>query len=120
MIKIDPLRERVNTLLARVALKGKAASFQIIEKAPGVVLLQHMQVLQCVTTDQLRDTRGRKFYLSPHMTDEEILQTALLAVILFEEHEVRERFTFDGKRIFSPHKSLAALEHCEEQERAFS
>lgn len=120
MIKVDPMRERVQSLLARVALCGRAGSFRVIEKAPGVILLQHLQILTCVRDGAARECHGRKFYLSPHMTDEEILQTALLAVIQFEEHEVRERFHFDGKRIFGPHKSLAALEQCEEQERAFS
>jgi hypothetical protein len=53
--------------------------------------------------------RGRKWLLSTHMMDEEVVQTALMAVLAFEEHEAREAFLFDGKRLFSPHKSLAAL-----------
>lgn len=46
---------------------------------------------------------GRKWYLSPHMTDSEVIQTALLAVLQAEEHEARERFRVDGQAIYGPH-----------------
>lgn len=53
--------------------------------------------------------RGRKWRISRHMTPEEIIQTALLAVLTAEEHEARERFRVDGLAIFNPHISLLAL-----------
>lgn len=118
MIQVDPFKERVQSLLARVAYKAGGNGFAVIEKAPGVLLLQHWQHLPdpkypaCLVTQ-----KGRKFYLSPFMTDGEILQSALLAVLLFEEHEVRENFRFDGLRLFGPHKSLAALSQVEEAPR---
>lgn len=117
MIQVDPFKERVQTLLARVAYK-EGTGWGCIEKAPGVLLLQHWQHLPDVNQPRALVTQtGRKFYLSPHMTDEEILQTALLAALVFEEHEAREAFRFDGARLFGPHKSMDALSHCEEVSR---
>ncbi|GAB4287163.1 MAG: hypothetical protein Kow0098_03290 [Ignavibacteriaceae bacterium] len=46
---------------------------------------------------------GRKWLISAHATDSEIIQTALMAVIAAEEHEARERFRYKGQSIFSPH-----------------
>lgn len=56
--------------------------------------------------------RGRKWDISEHMTDSEIVQTALKAFLTFEEHEARESFSYRGVKIFGPHldvDELAAL-----------
>ena len=52
---------------------------------------------------------GRKWMLSPHMTDGEVVQTTLAAVLAWYEHEARETFKFRGAAIFNPHLSLDAL-----------
>jgi hypothetical protein len=52
---------------------------------------------------------GRRWWLSPEMTESELVQTALLAAITAEEHETRERFTYQGKRVFNPHVSVQSL-----------
>lgn len=55
--------------------------------------------------------------LSLHMTDGEVVQTALAAVLAWYEHEAREAFKFQGEAIFNPHLSLQALiERAEQQE----
>ena len=62
-----------------------------------------------------RDWTTRKYYLSPHMTRSEIIQTAFLCIKVAEEHETREKFLYRGKAIFGPHfdaEKLAAL--CED------
>lgn len=52
---------------------------------------------------------GRKWYLSPHATEGEVIQTALLAVLTATEHEVREAFTVNGVAIYAPHFDPMAL-----------
>lgn len=52
---------------------------------------------------------GRKWRLSAHMTDSEVVQTALAAVLAFEEHEAREAFRYRGLAIFSPHWNVDRL-----------
>lgn len=53
--------------------------------------------------------RGRKWLISEHMTDSEIVQTAFLAIKVAEEHEMRENFKFEGQCIFGPHFDLHNL-----------
>lgn len=53
--------------------------------------------------------RGRKWWLSPHMTRSELVQTALMAVLAAVEHEAREDFRYKGVAIFGPHLDVEAL-----------
>jgi hypothetical protein len=52
---------------------------------------------------------GRKWYISPHATEGEVVQTALKAVLTALEHEAREAFTYEGSAIFAPHFRMDAL-----------
>lgn len=76
--------------------------------------IQHYQFLPDCTSEEYPDTaekqHGRKWYISPHATRSEILQTALAAVLAFEEHEARECFRFRGNRLYGPHIAFEALE----------
>ncbi|MEM9827487.1 MAG: hypothetical protein AAF958_12920 [Planctomycetota bacterium] len=53
--------------------------------------------------------KGRPLLVDPAMTDSEFVQTCWLAVQLFEEHEMREHFTFRGEAIFGPHHNVHKL-----------
>lgn len=57
----------------------------------------------CNVTGEPWAWRGRKWRLSYHMTDTEIVQTCWLAVKTAMEHEMWEEFTYKGKTIFGPH-----------------
>lgn len=58
---------------------------------------------------------GRKWDLSLHMTESEIVFTVWKAVLAFMEHELREKFHYKGKKIFDPHISVnALLEACDQ------
>lgn len=65
--------------------------------------------LQVVFLADGEEQRGRKWYVSPHAGDNEIVQTALMAILAADEHEVRERFKWKGRAIFAPHYALHAL-----------
>lgn len=52
---------------------------------------------------------GRKWRLSKHMTDGEVVQTCFLAAMVALEHEAREQFTFDGVTVFDPHFDVHKL-----------
>lgn len=51
----------------------------------------------------------RKWFLSPYMTDTELVRTAHKAVRAAIEHECDENFKFDGLPIFSPHTDVLSL-----------
>jgi hypothetical protein len=54
-------------------------------------------------TGKIERQHGRKWMLSPFMTKSELAQTAFKAVMTASEHEIREMFTYKGRRIFGPH-----------------
>ena len=60
-------------------------------------------------TGRVEPWGGRKWFLSPHMTRSEVVQTALKAVLTAEEHEARERFRYRGRAIFGPHYDVDRL-----------
>jgi hypothetical protein len=64
---------------------------------------------RCNVTDAQARWKSRKWLLSPHMTDGEIVQTAFLAVLTALEHEARERFKYRGVSIFDPHYDVEEL-----------
>jgi hypothetical protein len=43
------------------------------------------------------------------MVEAEVVQTALAAAIMAEEHEAREAFAYKGFALFNPHISMEAL-----------
>jgi hypothetical protein len=51
----------------------------------------------------------RKWYVSPHATDSEVMNTAYLAAEIAERHEFMERFLVDGKPLRNPHADVFAL-----------
>lgn len=58
---------------------------------------------------------GRKWALSEHMTETEIVKTALVAVKAATEHETLEKFTYCGVAIFDPHIKVSDLLHLREK-----
>lgn len=60
-------------------------------------------------TGEIGVGRGGKFYLSPYMTESEVVQGAFGLFKGYEEHETREAFTWCGRRVFGPHIDVRAL-----------
>jgi hypothetical protein len=61
---------------------------------------------RCNRTGALVPWRGRKWRLSQHMTDMEVVNTAFLAVMACYEHELRELFKVDGVAVMNSHRDL--------------
>lgn len=76
-----------------------------LDEGTGRYYLQVQFNAEDISTGKVETQSGRKWLLSPHMTEGEIVQTALMAVLAAVEHEARESFCYDGKRIFGPHKN---------------
>ena len=64
---------------------------------------------KCTVTGDDYRWHGRKWQLSWHMTDSEVVQTCWLAAKTAMEHELRERFKWEGECIFRPHFDIRAL-----------
>jgi hypothetical protein len=63
----------------------------------------------CAVSGRLVTWRGRKWFLSPHMTKSEVVQTAFKAALTAVEHEARESFRYRGQAIFGPHFDVDQL-----------
>lgn len=51
----------------------------------------------------------RKWLLSPHMTESEVVQTAFKCCLTSMEHRCREDFKYHGARVFGPHFDVRDL-----------
>jgi len=117
LLRATPSRQerlaKVRSLIARTSFKVLGREFNInaeLDKVyGGRVYLQVSYLDRCRVSGKIEEWKGRKWYLSSHMTDDEIVKTAFVACKSVVEHEVMEGFTVDGKVLFNPHVSFEAL-----------
>lgn len=91
------MEERVREVLDRITYAGQKPLR--VGKTEGAWFLQV----------RLLGHPGRKWMLSEHMTDSELVQTAFKACLAWEEHECRESFLYRGQRVFGPHFDVDVL-----------
>jgi hypothetical protein len=60
-------------------------------------------------TGEVKLQKCRKWYLSSHACESEIIRTAYKAIEAAELHELQENFIYCGQRIFDPHLNLTDL-----------
>lgn len=114
--------EKVKKLLSRVSLSCLDKDLQILVEYDKIYSYDGMEDISpmrvylkvvCMAAD--RDTgqqelqHGRKWYLSEHMPDDEIIKTAFAAYDRFIDHEAKEGFKIDGKPVFNPHTDFEEL-----------
>lgn len=75
----------------------------------GRIFIQCCYEAACSVTGDIKEWHGRKWYLSDHMTDDEVVKTAYAAIKATVEHEVMENFTLGGVKVFNPHTDHRAL-----------
>ena len=63
----------------------------------------------CNMTGEMQEQSGRKWMLSYHMTNDEVISTAFAATKMCVEHETRELFKWWGEPIYRPHYDPIAL-----------
>ena len=69
----------------------------------GRIFIQVEYYAPCVKTGNEELWKSRKWYLSDHMTDDEIVKTCYAAFEACVKHEVMEGFTVAGRILFNPH-----------------
>lgn len=116
--------ERVKNLLSRVKCKCLEKEFKFIVKYdkkaiyPFIVsgtgrepriYIQLEYTSVCNKGGDETNWKGRKWYLSEYMTDDEIIKTAYAAFEACIKHEIMEGFTVDNKILFNPHVNFEEL-----------
>ncbi len=94
-------------ILTRVEFPG--FRFRLHMDAQAALFMQVCFTGPCNRTGEIQGWKGRKWKLSGHMTDGEVVQTAFLAVTTALEHEARENFKYKGVSVFDPHYDIEAL-----------
>jgi hypothetical protein len=69
----------------------------------GVLFVQHGQPVYDIDDGKRKVLWGRKMYISEHMTEEEMVRTIGVAILLFETHEMNEHYCLDGQKVLDPH-----------------
>lgn len=75
----------------------------------GRVFIQLSYDAPCTKGTEREQWKGRKWYLSAHMTDDEIIKTAYSAFEACIKHEIMEGFTVDNVVLFNPHVNFEEL-----------
>lgn len=106
--------DRVLTITNRISAScfGTDFKFRIEhdnEFENGRIFLQVTYEAPCVHDKEMKEWHGRKFYLSKHMTDDEIIKTAYVAFESAVKHEIMEGFKVDGIILFNPHINFEEL-----------
>lgn len=108
---LDHIRTLVAALDARVFETVFRFRVERDNKRPddGRIFIQVTYEGPCTVTGEVKEWHGRKWYLSDHMTEDEVVKTCYAAFKATVEHEVMEGFTHFGDRVFNPHASFRAL-----------
>lgn len=107
--------EKVKDLIRDVncSLFGTHFAFRIERdnKSPitGRIFIQIEYRAVCNISGEPTPWRGRKWYLSSHMTDDEVIKTAFSAFKAAVEHETMEGFKVFGRQVFNPHVDYKVL-----------
>jgi hypothetical protein len=114
-------KREIEKLISRVKATLLGYEFQIMVcqdqvYSNGRFYLQCRYFAPCTKTGGEELWKGRKWYLSEFMTDDEIIKTAYCAFESAVRHEVMEGFKVDGKILFNPHVSFEALIMISDQE----
>lgn len=116
------MKRRVYALWQRISMNIFGIEFKLrIENdcndpIDGRVFIQVLYAAKCSKTGKKEIWRGRKWYLSVHMTSDEIVKTIWCAFEAAVKHEAMEGFKVDGKVLFNPHVSFEQLLKVSEKE----
>lgn len=93
-------REDLSAIVCKIAYKNW--EFRIHEKGSGF-LIQAAWAAPDLKTGKMMIQKGRKWYVSPHACEGEIVRTAYKIIEAAELHEMQEQFKYCGQKIFDPH-----------------
>lgn len=120
--KHNVMIQEVKSICSRISIHLFGVKFSLrVErdnKRPedGRIFLQVFYEAFCTKTGELQPWSGRKWYLSDHMTEDEIIKTGYCAFEAAVKHEIMEGFKVDSIVLFNPHvdyNELLKISSCE-------
>ncbi len=107
--------EEVKNIASRISMQifgthcGLIVERDLVYGSGGRLFLQVFYEAPCTKTKKYDLWKGRKWYLSEFMTDDEIIKTAYAAFEAAVKHEIMEGFKVDGVILFNPHTNFEEL-----------
>ena len=89
-------------------VKYKDWAFLVMDKADGFLIQATFNGLD-VDTGKVELQKCRKWYVSAHSCDSEIVRSMFLAVRQAEEHELCENFNYRGQQVYNPHLDMDSM-----------
>lgn len=111
-------RQEIQNIIDQIKFRDR--QFRLLDKGDGF-LLQMTYYEQDVENPYAYETgiepvlqSTRKYYISPFMTESEVVETAWLCVQRSQLHVASEHFTYYGRRVYSQHFNVAGrIELCD-------
>lgn len=97
-------KEHIQACLNDVEFQDR--KFHLIEKVPGEVFLIQMSYMEPDVDHPENgpvEQKTRKWYISPYMTESEIVETCWAMVLRSQQHVASEHFKYRGRRVYSQH-----------------
>lgn len=119
---IDNQLDKVRRLCSHITCVLLGTLFDIrverdnMDSVNGRIFIQMRYNSICTNNGVIVEWHGRKWYLSDHMTEDEIVKTCYCAFEAAVKHEIMEGFKFNGIVLFNPHvnyKELLNILHLE-------
>lgn len=113
---LSEIRELCSHITFKLFEKSLHITVDLDKKYGNRCYMQVYYYAACSKTGEIEMWKGGKHYLSEHMTEDEIVKRAYVAVEAAVKHEVMEGFKFDGVVVFNPHvdfRKLLEVSNCE-------
>lgn len=106
-------REHIQEVLDQVSFQDR--KFLLIEKQDGfLVQMSYLEPDIDKPGSEPIEQKTRKWYISPYMTESEIVETCFAMVCRSQMHIAGEYFQYRGRRVYSPHFDVnARIELCD-------
>lgn len=105
---VAELMDHVEEIINDIEYQKPAYDYEVTAQG-GQVLVEILHWRVNADTGDWGWGRGGRRVISPTLTDSEIVRAIFGMTLAYEEHEVREFFTYKGARVFGPHIDVNAL-----------
>lgn len=101
-------KREIESYLSNIGYKPGWAFREVLEKGDGFLIQLRFPGTD-VDTGARVTLSGRKWFVSRHSVETEVVRTAWKAILAAEEHEAAENFTYHGAPIYNPHLYVGDL-----------
>lgn len=105
-------RAQIEHIISQVKFMDR--KFRLLDKGDGYLLqMEYLEAdVEKPGSEPVKQST-RKWYISPYMTESEIVETAWACVCRSQHHIASEHFTYYGRRVYSQHFDVhGRLELC--------